>query len=254
MTIKISVNGARGRLGQMACKALEGSSLFTLVGQLGRDDDLVEHCKMIRPDVILNVVPASAVLTTTQKIIQAGVRVVVGASGLTDADVRHLSSLCVDHKVSALVAPNFSVSAVLLMAFSRFASRHFNHCEIVETHHDKKQDAPSGTSLRTAELIAETRQQAPVLNRHETLVGARGTVYHGVPIHSLRLPGVHANQTVVFQNDHESLTLRHDVFNREAYLPGILLACQAVMRLDQLEVGLEGVVLAQPFPIGNGFL
>lgn len=242
MKIRVSVNGAKGRLGQLACRALQADPQFELVGELTRGDDLGAHCRTITPDVILNVVPASAVFATTKTILEHGVRVVVGASGLISADIDELQKLCDQKKCGAIIASNFSIGACLMMLFAEQAARYFSAAEVIEYHHDQKQDAPSGTSLRTAELIARAGARGGS-NRHEILPGARGAAHKGVSVHALRLPGLSAHQEVLFASPSEMLTIRHDVHNREAYVPGILLSCHCVLMLETLVVGLESLLL-----------
>jgi len=173
-------------------------------------------------------------------ILERGVHAVVGATGIPDGDRERAAALAADGRANTLIAPNFAIGAVLLMRFAEEAARHLPHVEIIELHHDRKVDAPSGTALRTAELIAAARQQVPDAPMGDAgHPGARGAEHEGVRVHSVRLPGLVAHQEVIFGGDGQTLTLRHDSLDRTSFMPGVLLACRRVPELDGLVVGLE---------------
>ncbi len=173
-------------------------------------------------------------------LLEQGIHAVVGATGIGEADLARARELAAAGAANALVAPNFAIGAVLLMGFAEQAARHLPHVEVVELHHDRKVDAPSGTALRTAELVAEARGTAPDAPAGDDAhPGARGATHAGVRVHSVRLPGLVAHQEVIFGGQGQTLTIRHDSLDRSSFMPGVLLACREVAGLDGLVVGLE---------------
>ncbi len=214
--IRVAVAGAAGRMGETVCRAVEGADDLTLVARadpaLGTSlaDALRE-----RPDVLVDfTIPATAVVNARQAV-GTGVHVVIGTTGFELDELRGLSG------ANVFVAPNFAIGAVLMTQFAVEAARHMARAEIIELHHDRKLDAPSGTAARTAQLMAE----------------ASGT---DVPIHSVRLPGLVAHQEVILGDVGQTLTIRHDSIDRESFMPGVLLAVRCVSNLpDPLTVGLE---------------
>ena len=239
MSIRVLVNGGRGRTGQAACRAIEADGAVELVGKGGRADRLAELIAQAEPDVVLDLTVAAAAFANASTIIQCGVRPVIGTSGLVQEQVEELGKRCQKKGIGGVVAPNFSLSAVLMMKFAREAAAYFGRVEIVEAHHYLKRDSPSGTAMRTAEMVAETWNPAAPLESDETVPGAGGAVYCGVPIHSQRLPGRVAQQEVFLGGPGEVMTLKSEVIDREAFGPGILLACRRAIELDQLVYGLE---------------
>ncbi len=239
--IKVLVTGAGGKMGQATVKAVNAHAGLELVGIAGRSDSLQEKIKDFRPDVVVDFTSAESVMINTAIIIEAGVRPVVGSSGLIPEQVQELQAKAAAKKLGGIIAPNFCVGAILMMRFAEQAAKFFPHAEIVELHHDKKQDAPSGTSVKTAEMLDNVRQNIRADNK-EILLGARGATLNDVPIHSIRLPGLLAHQEVLFGGEGELLTIRHDSFNREAYMPGVCMACEQVMGLNELVYGLEEIL------------
>ena len=243
MTIQILINGADGKMGQHAIKAINHTEGLLVVAQVGRQDNLVEMIAQIKPDVVLDLTTASAVFKNASQIIQAGVRPVIGTSGLLADQIQLLTAQCVERKLGGLIIPNFSIGAVLAMKYAQDCARYFSDVEIIESHHPQKIDAPSGTAIRTAEMIGEARQKmlTPTSSK-ETLAGARGANYKNVPIHAIRLPGILARQTVMFGSSGELLTIQHEISDRESYMAGICLACREVMNLNTLLCGLEHIL------------
>jgi 4-hydroxy-tetrahydrodipicolinate reductase len=182
----------------------------------------------------------SSVLDSVGTALAAGVDCVVGTTGVPMED---LAALLDDapEGTALFVAPNFAIGAVLMMEFARKAARHLPHAEIVELHHDGKADAPSGTAMRTASLIAEVRTSVPDAPGKDTEVasGARGALVDGVTVHSVRLPGLVAHQEVVFGGMGQTLTVRHDSIDRTSFMPGVVMAVRAVGALSGFVVGLE---------------
>ncbi|GAE25053.1 dihydrodipicolinate reductase [Halalkalibacter wakoensis JCM 9140] len=173
-----------------------------------------------------------------------GVRPVVGTTGFTDEDITQLRGLAEEKGLGAIIAPNFAIGAILMMKFSQVAAKYMPDVEIIEQHHDRKLDAPSGTAVKTAQLISEVREQKTQghPNEKEELQGARGADFEGMRIHSVRLPGRVAHQEVIFGGDGQTLTIRHDSINRTSFMPGVKLAVESVLRIDTLVYGLEHII------------
>lgn len=264
MSIRVIVAGAYGRMGQEVVKMLEQHEHLTLVSavsrsQQGRDvgeaigmgslevsfvESVAEALANYEADVLVDFTTPQAVREHMELAIQAGVRPVVGTSGLSEEDLKELEQLCEVRKVGAIVAPNFAIGAVLMMVFAAQAAKYMPHVEIIESHHDRKLDAPSGTAVKTAELIAQNRVEMKQGHpeEEELLDGARGAYVQGFRIHSVRLPGLVAHQEVLFGGAGQLLTIRHDSLNRESFMPGVKLAIEKVMELDRLVYGLEKIL------------
>lgn len=243
MQTRVIVNGAFGRMGEEASKAIQHSEALDLVARSGIDDDLSALIREHRPHIVVDFTIASAAFENAQKIIDAGVHPVIGTTGFTTEALNILKARCDEKQLGALIVPNFSIGAVLLMRFAKQAAQYFQHAEIIELHHDKKEDAPSGTALKTAESIAEGRKEnvAPPPAK-DTIPGSRGALYHNIPIHAVRLPGLLAHEEVIFGSPGETLRFRHDTINRECFMPGVLLACSKVQTLKGLMYGLDGLL------------
>ena len=259
--MRIGVVGAAGRMGAEVCRAVEGSDDLDLVaavdpsasgraldevtGARGGDGGVTVAGQLdalmdARVEVAVEFTGPSSVGDNLAWLLEHGIHVVVGATGLGDEQLERARTLAADGDANALVAPNFAIGAVLLMRFATEAARHLPHVEVLELHHDGKVDAPSGTALRTAELIADARGDAPdVPLGDERHPGARGADHAGVRVHSVRLPGLVAHQEVIFGGTGQTLSLRHDSLDRTSFMPGVLLACREVGGLDGLVVGLE---------------
>ncbi len=227
---RVAVAGAFGRMGAITCVTLNETQEFNCVAQWGRNDDLSLGIQSSKPDVVVDFTLPDCVFDNALTYVECGVPFVIGASGLTAVQIQQLAQSCKQKKCGALVVPNFSIAAVLMMRFSQLAVKHFPNVEIVECHHDKKVDAPSGTARHTAELLMST--QGRDATREES----------DIPIHSVRLPSLFAHQAVVFQGVGEQLTIKHDAYDRSSMMPGVLLACRRVAGLNGLHVGLESVL------------
>lgn len=243
MLRRVIVNGAKGKMGSLACDTIRQHPEFELVAQLSKEDNLSKAITDTRAEIVIELTRADCVYQNSLTIIKQGARPVIGASGLLDAQINELSNLCQSKRLGGLIIPNFSIAAVLMMIFSAKAAEYLSEVEIVEAHHQQKLDAPSGTALKTAEMIQAARKN-PInqLNLKELIPGARGGSYNQVPIHSLRLPGVLAQQQVIFGSVGETLTITHNSIDRACFMPGIVLACQKVMNLSTLVYGLEHVL------------
>lgn len=245
-TLRVAVLGAAGRMGQTVCRAVEDADGLSLVARLDLGDDTSVLTRE-SVDVAIDFTTPDAVLANIAACVASGVHTVVGTTGLTDQrldDVRGM--LARAPGVGCLVAPNFGIGAVLMMRFAAVAAPWFESVEIVELHHPDKVDAPSGTAVRTAELVGRARLSAAVEPSPDAtssgLPGARGANVAGVPVHAVRLRGLVAHQEVLLGNVGEMLTIRHDSFDRASFMPGVLLAVREVVSRPGLTVGLENVL------------
>lgn len=233
---RVAVLGARGRMGQAVCAAVDGADDLELVAQIDWDSSR-EAVLDAGADVAVDFTVPEAVDGNVRWLLEHGVHAVVGTTGWSDTQISQWRALT--GPANCVVAPNFAIGAVLLMRFAAEAARHLPHVEITELHHDRKADAPSGTALRTARLIAEARDRdAPPVPGPEGHP-ARGLVVDGVAVHSVRLPGLLAHHEVVLGGQGQTLTLRHDSLDRTSFMPGVLLAVRKVPSTPGLTVGLE---------------
>ncbi|MDI9818956.1 MULTISPECIES: 4-hydroxy-tetrahydrodipicolinate reductase [unclassified Legionella] len=240
MTTRIIVNGAKGKMGTLACETIKNHPDFELAGSLSHEDNLRQAIIETKPDIVIDLTRADSVYDNSLTIIENDAHPVIGTSGLTEPQIERLTAYCSEKKLGGLIVPNFSISAVLMMRFAAEAARLLETVEIIEAHHPQKFDAPSGTAMKTAEMIAAARTvKNKQSDSHELVSGARGGTHHGIPIHSLRLPGVVARQQVIFGSTGETLTISHDSIDRISFMPGLVLACQRVPTLDSLYYGLE---------------
>ncbi|GAA2380930.1 4-hydroxy-tetrahydrodipicolinate reductase [Dactylosporangium salmoneum] len=240
--IRVGVLGARGRMGTEVCRAVNESDDMELVAMID-DGDPLAGAADAGAQVVVDFTTPDTVLGNLRWCIDQGIHAVVGTSGFTADRIEEVRGW-LDGKpgVGVVIAPNFAIGAVLMMEFAERAARFFESVEIVEMHHPKKIDAPSGTALRTAQVIAEARAAAglgPVPDAtKEEMAGARGTDVEGVRVHALRATGLVAHQEVLFGTAGETLTLRHDSLDRTSFMPGVLLAVRSVIRRPGLTVGL----------------
>jgi 4-hydroxy-tetrahydrodipicolinate reductase len=259
--ITILVSGAAGRMGQEVVRAISKETDLQLVAAVDKahvgDDigvltglganglavaaDLDAAIDAVNPQVMVDFSIPTAVLKNIRTALEYHVACVVGATGLTEADLDELCVLTQEHDTPVFVAPNFAIGAVLMMQFATQAARHFPKAEIIELHHDKKLDAPSGTALLTAKKMLAAEGCA--LQADAPAKGAeapRGEFFDDrVPIHSIRLPGLVAHQEVIFGGVGQTLIIRHDSFNRESFMPGVILAIRKIRGLKGVVVGLE---------------
>jgi len=234
--LRVGVIGAYGRMGAEVCRAVEAEDDLELIARVGRRDSLDS---LSEAAVAVEFSTPETVKENVLQSLRRGLDVVVGATGLSPADLTEIEAAAAGSGGKALVAPNFAVGAVLMMRFAAAAAPHFEVVEIVERHHEKKLDAPSGTALRTAALINEARSPADS-SQDENAAPSRGTDAGGVRIHSLRLPGSVAHQEVVLGGRGQTLTIRHDSIDRSSFMPGVVLAIRRVGDLPApLTVGLE---------------
>lgn len=233
-------------MGRQVCAAVEAADGLELVARVGSTDPLGALTEA-GAQVLVDLTRPDAVMANVGFAIEHGIHAVVGTSGVTEQRRRALTEQLAGRPgVGVVIAPNFALGAVLMMRFAQTAARFYDSVEVIELHHPRKADAPSGTATRTAELIAAARDAAgrgamPDATTDE-LDGARGASVDGVPVHSVRLAGLVAHQEVLFGSPGELLTIRHDSFDRESFMPGVLAAVRAVPTRPGLTVGLENLL------------
>jgi 4-hydroxy-tetrahydrodipicolinate reductase len=234
---RVAVLGAHGRMGSEVVRAVESADDLELVAAL----DVGDALDLSGADVAVDFTHPDAVMGNVRACVDAGVHAVVGTTGFDDARLAEVRAMLEGTSVGVLVAPNFGVAAVLMMQFAASAARFFESVEVVELHHPRKADAPSGTARRTAELVAEARVgMAPMPDATTSaLDGARGADVSGVRVHAVRLAGLVAHQEVLLGGAGESLTIRHDSYDRASFMPGVLLGVRTVAGRPGLTVGLE---------------
>lgn len=252
MSIKVIVAGFKGRMGSTAVDMIKNDSeleLAALLAPFAAEKEIdgvpvfTDKSDLVGLDaeVWVDFTIPKVAYENTHFALENGFRPVVGTTGFTQEQIADLMTLSADKKLGGLIAPNFAIGAVLLMEFAAKASKYFPDLEIIELHHDKKKDAPSGTAVKTAELIREARayKKQEAADEEETLVGARGAEFDGFRIHSVRLPGLVAHQEVIFGAQGEGLTLRHDSYDRISFMNGVNLGIKEVVQREQLVYGLE---------------
>lgn len=271
--INVAVSGAAGRMGREVVRALSKATDLKLVAcvdmvEIGEDagkiagigengieiqSSLLSALQQVDPQIMVDFSVPSAVLSNALLAIENSVSPVIGATGLSEQDLQVINDAAMQRAIPAFVAPNFAIGAVLMMQFSVIAARYLPDVEVIEMHHDRKVDSPSGTALLTAQRIGEARVKAGISpvdapsNLVEKAAGARGAsspVTGNVPVHSIRLPGFVASQEVIFGGPGQTLSLRHDSLDRISFMPGVVLAAQKVLSLPVgLTIGLEALLV-----------
>ena len=242
--LKVAVLGAKGRMGTAAVAAIAAAPDMELVAALGRSDSLDVLLERGAQLIVDLTVPDSTE-ANVHFAVAHGIHAVVGTTGWDATRLAALEDLLAQHpETGVLIAPNFALGSVLASHFAAKAAKYFDSVEIIELHHPRKVDAPSGTALRTAQLIAAARREAGVPGAPDAteteLDGARGASVDGIPVHSVRLAGLVAHQEVLFGSHGEGLTIRHDSYNHESFMPGVLLGVRTVGTRPGLTVGLDG--------------
>jgi 4-hydroxy-tetrahydrodipicolinate reductase len=259
--IRVVVHGAAGRVGQEVVRAVCQEPGMTLVGavdlkvsadSLALPDGsgsvpfsadfkaIIAKCK---PDVVVDFTIAKASLPAVRIAAENGVNMVIGTTGFTADELGEMERLAKSHKIGIVVAPNFALGAVLMVHLAKIVGKYFDHAEIIELHHDRKLDAPSGTSKATAQAMAEVRGRPflpPAVAGEDS--PSRGKTVSGISIHSVRLPGLMAHQEVLFGGAGQTLSIRHDTINRECYMPGVILAVKEVMKRREYFFGLDNLL------------
>jgi 4-hydroxy-tetrahydrodipicolinate reductase len=240
--IRVGVVGARGRMGAQVCAAVGAAPDLELVAQVDEGDPL-SRLVDAGAQVAVDFTHPGVVLDNVLFCIEHDIAAVVGTSGFDETKLDSVRGKLAEHPGRVLIAPNFGIGAVLLMKFAQEAARFFPSVEIVELHHPNKVDAPSGTAIRTARQVAAARRAAGMPASPDAttdaLPGARGADVEGVPVHAVRLTGLVAHQEVLMGAAGETLTLRHDSFDRASFMPGVLLAVREIARRPGLTVGIE---------------
>jgi 4-hydroxy-tetrahydrodipicolinate reductase len=242
--IRVGVLGARGRMGATVVKAVEAAPDMKVVAEIDEGDALEA---MSEAEVVVDFTHPAAVMDNLAFAVEHGIHAVVGTTGFTEERLASVRGwLGARSGVGVLIAPNFALGAVLAMRFAQQAARFYSSVEIIELHHNRKADAPSGTAAHTARLVAQARREAglePGADATTTeLDGARGASVDDVPVHSIRLPGLIAHEEILFGQEGETLTIRHDSMDRNSFMPGVLLGVREVLRRPGLTVGLENVL------------
>ncbi|WP_413175386.1 4-hydroxy-tetrahydrodipicolinate reductase [Anabaena azotica] len=273
-TIPVIVNGAAGKMGREVIKAIAQAPDMILMGALDtspehQDKDAGELAglseplevpitnqlepmlgyvageRQLQPGVIVDFTHPDSVYDNVRSAIAYGIRPVVGTTGLSPEQLKNLADFAEKASTGCLIIPNFSIGMVLLQQAAVTASQYFDHVEIIELHHNQKADAPSGTAIQTAQLLAEMGKtfNPPQVEETEKLPGARGSLAdEGIRIHSIRLPGLIAHQEVIFGAAGQIYTLRHDTSDRSCYMAGVLLAIRKINQLKSLVYGLEKIL------------
>jgi 4-hydroxy-tetrahydrodipicolinate reductase len=243
--IRVGVVGARGKVGREVCAAVDDADDLELVAEVdtGDADDSLEDLVTSDAQVVVDFTHPDVVMDTLEFCVDHGIHAVVGTTGFDDARLDQLRTWLDGTRTGVLVAPNFSIGAVLMMRFAAEAAPYYESVEIVELHHPDKADAPSGTARRTASLIAAARREAgsgPIPDATSTAIdGARGAEVEGIRVHGLRIRGLVAHQEVILGGEGETLTIRHDSLDRVSFTPGVLLGVRRIRDAPGLTVGLE---------------
>lgn len=270
--IRVAIVGANGRMGREAIKAVSAAQDLDLVATVSRsgqeqalasvlpgvaglegltmESNLANALERTKPDVLLDLSHHEVIEANAKTALSSGIAVVIGATGLSPKAMDEIDELAKKAGVGAIYAPNFALGAVLMMRFSVMAAKWLPNVEIIEMHHDRKADAPSGTALRTAEMISEARTAAPVDKppttvKAEGALGGRWPAENPVPVHSVRLPGLLAHQMVIFGSPGETLTIRHDSLDRAGFMEGVKLAIRRVSGYQGLVVGLDRLLFGE---------
>ena len=247
--INVAVCGANGKMGQEVIKAVEADDNMTLVAKIDIKDGEFATIKdaknSVKIDVIVDFTQPKSIYENALYCLNNGINIVVGTTGLSDEEIDELKNLSQKVGLGCLIAPNFSTGAVLMMKFAQMTSKYFDNAEIIELHHNQKKDAPSGTAVKTALMMAGENTNFTTGNCQEveTIKGARGAnSYNNIHIHSVRMPGYIASQEVIFGASGQILTIRHDSMNRECYMDGVLRAVRYVNENHNFVYGLENIL------------
>ncbi|MBF2600567.1 4-hydroxy-tetrahydrodipicolinate reductase [Listeria seeligeri] len=262
--MKVAVSGFKGRMGHEVVKMILREEDLELIAVLDHKTnekniseivefssldvpvyaDLSEMLENAKPDCVVDFTTPKVGYTNMKTILEHGVRAVVGTTGFQPEQIAELRKIAETKKIGAVIAPNFAVGAVLMMQFAQKAAKYFPNVEIIELHHDNKLDAPSGTAVKTAEMMAEVRDYVKqgAAEEVELIEGARGGEFEGMRIHSVRLPGLVAHQEVIFGAEGQGLTLRHDSYDRISFMSGVALSVRKTKELETLIYGLENIL------------
>ena len=241
--VRVGVIGAKGRVGAEVCRAVEAAGDLELVAVVDAGDPLATLTEA-GAEVVVDFTHPDVVMDTIRFCVDNGIHAVVGTSGFDSTRLATVAEwLAAKPELGVLVAPNFAIGAVLSMRFAELAAKYYDSVEVVELHHPRKADAPSGTAAHTARLITQARAAAGLRPMPDATTqeadGARGALVGDVRVHSLRIAGLIAHQEVLFGTEGETLTLRHDSMDRKSFMPGVLLAVRSIFDHPGLSVGLD---------------
>lgn len=247
--INIAVCGANGKMGQEVIKAVKNAGDMTIVAKIdinnGEFATIKDAKDSVNIDILIDFTQPKSIYENALYCLHNNINIVIGTTGLSDAQIEELKNLSEEKKTGCFIAPNFSTGAVLMMKFAKIAAKYFNNAEIIELHHNQKKDAPSGTAVKTAALMAEVNDNFTEGNcaETETIEGARGAgSYNNIHIHSVRMPGFMASQEVIFGSNGQTLRIKHDSTDRECYMPGVLLAVRYINEHKSFVYGLDNIL------------
>ena len=258
--IKVLINGALGKMGTTLINAINRDSDLELVGAVDiaiknepdgnifdvfTSSDLKKAIEKTSPNVVVDFTQPSSVFENAKLCLEANTNIVIGTTGLSEDQIKTLETISKQKGVGCLIAPNFSTGAVLMMKFAQMAAQYFDNAEIIEFHHNKKKDAPSGTAVKTAQMMAQVKSDFTLDNceETETILGARGGIAKSkLHIHSVRMPGFMASQEIIFGGKGQTLKIIHDSHDRECYMPGIILAIKHIAKTKEFIYGLENIL------------
>jgi len=248
--IKVAVCGALGKMGREVCQAVMDCPNTELVAKIdiitsGTYPSIEDAHRVQDIDVLVDFTQPDSIYENAKYCLNNGIKIVIGTTGLKDSEIETLRNLSKIKHTGCFIAPNFSTGAVLMMMFAKLAGKYFDNAEIIEFHHNQKKDAPSGTAIKTANLMAEAKSDFAKNNcpEKETLDGARGaTSYSNIHIHSVRMPGYIASQEVIMGSTGQILTIRHDTMDRKCYMQGVLIAIKYVFEKNNFTYGLENIL------------
>ena len=247
--IKVAVCGAYGKMGKEVCAAVEDAQDLSLAAKIDIQGDVyktIEEAKKACDfDVVVDFTQPKSIYENALYCLKNGIKIVIGTTGLKDEEIENLKKLSKENNTGCFIAPNFSTGAVLMMMFAQAAAKFFDNAEIIELHHNQKKDAPSGTAIKTAQMMAEAKQSFKKGNCPETeiIAGSRGgTSYSDIQIHSVRMPGFMASQEVIFGSAGQTFKIRHDSTDRKCYMDGVLLAVRHVVKDNDFTYGLENLL------------
>ena len=260
--IKVAIAGACGKMGKEVVKLVSSNKDMELclaidkfgAGQILENnikvvDDVEKGIKAVKPDIIVDFTQPSCVFNNINAYLNNGIKAVIGTTGLSNEQIEKIKELSDKNNTGIIIAPNFSLGAILMMKFASYASKYFSNAEIIEYHHNQKKDAPSGTSIKTAQLMMKNNSNFKLDNceENETIKGSRGGNYSengfgNIQIHSVRMPGFVASQEVIFGSDGQTLKIHHDTINRECYMSGVELAIKYLYKNNEFIYGLENIL------------
>lgn len=260
--IRLGVVGANGKMGSQVVNLAVADKDFELVCAIDKfgvdkkltdnvvvEENLEESLVKRKPDVVVDFTQPSVIYENIKTYIKLGIKSVIGTTGLSKEQVEEIEKLSSENQIGVIIAPNFSIGAILMMEFAARAAKYFNNAEIIEYHHNQKKDAPSGTSIKTAQMMMKNNDNFKLGNcsEVETILGSRGGNYNedgkgNIHIHAVRMPGFVASQQVLLGADGQVLKIHHDTINRECYMSGVALAVKHVFNNNKFIYGLENII------------